>query len=241
MNNRDIYQKDPATRKLLNEGVASVNDEQTSQALAVLRYELETFVCDGQYEKGMSHILENYLKNIEHAQQPAVWVSGFYGSGKSHLVKMLRALWIDTVFEDGATARGIANLPQGIRDNLKELSTQAKRHGGLHAASGTLGAGASGSVRLALLRVIFKSAGLPEQYPVARFVTWLRQEGIQDEVRGHVERNGFDWDEELDNFYVAEGLARCPGCGQAQSLHITFFLCRDPEQSLSPRSGHFQR
>ena len=205
MINRDIYQKDPATRKLLNEGVASVNDEQTSQALAVLRYELETFVCDGQYEKGMSHILDNYLKNIEHAEQPAVWVSGFYGSGKSHLVKMLRALWIDTVFEDGATARGIANLPQGIRDSLKELSTQAKRHGGLHAASGTLGAGASGSVRLALLRVIFKSAGLPEQYSVARFVTWLRQEGIQDKVRGHVERNGFDWTKNWTTFTWPRG------------------------------------
>ena len=203
---RDIYQKDPATRKLVNEGVASVNDEMTSQALAVLRYELETFVCDGQYDKGMSHILETYLKNIDQAQQPAVWVSGFYGSGKSHLVKMLRALWVDTVFEDGATARGIANLPQGIGDSLKELSVQAKRHGDLHAASGTLGAGASGSVRLALLRIIFKSAGLPEQYPVARFVMWLKQEGIETQVRGHVEQNGFDWDEELDNFYVAEGL-----------------------------------
>jgi hypothetical protein len=206
MNNRDIYQKDPATRKLVNEGVASVNDEKTRQALAVLRYELETFVCDGQYEKGMSHILETYLKNIDQAQQPAVWVSGFYGSGKSHLVKMLRALWVDTVFEDGATARGIANLPQGITDHFKELSTQAKRHGGLHAASGTLGAGASGSVRLALLRILFKSAGLPEQYPVARFVMWLKHEGIYDQVRAHVEQNGFDWDEELDNFYVAEGL-----------------------------------
>ncbi len=206
MNNRDIYQKDPATRKLVNEGVASVNDEKTSQALAVLRYELETFVCDGQYEKGMLHILETYLKNIDQAQQPAVWVTGFYGSGKSHLVKMLRALWVDTIFEDGATARGIANLPQGITDNFKELSTQAKRHGGLHAASGTLGAGASGSVRLALLRIIFKSAGLPEQYPVARFVMWLKYEGIYDQVRSHVEQNGFDWDEELDNFHVAEGL-----------------------------------
>ena len=206
MNNRDIYQKNPATRKLVNEGVASVNDEKTSQALAVLRYELETFVCDGQYEKGMSHMLDTYLKNIDQAQQPAVWVSGFFGSGKSHLVKMLRALWEDTVFEDGATARGIANLPQDIGDNLIELSTQAKRHGGLHAASGTLGAGASGSVRLALLRIIFKSAGLPEQYPVARFVMWLTHEGIHDQVRAHVEQNSFDWDEELDNFYVAEGL-----------------------------------
>ena len=206
MTNRDIYQKDPATRKLVNEGVANVNDDTSGQALNVLRYELETFVCDGQYEKGMSHILETYLKNIDQAQQPAVWVSGFYGSGKSHLVKMLRALWVDTVFEDGATARGIANLPQGIRDSLKELSTQAKRHGGLHAASGTLGASASGSVRLALLRILFKSAGLPDQYPVARFVMWLRREGIYDQVRYTVEQNGYDWDEELDNFYVAEGL-----------------------------------
>jgi len=206
MNNRDIYQKDPATRKLINEGVASVNDEKTSQALAVLRYELETFVCDGQYEKGMGHILETYLKNIDQAQQPAVWVSGFYGSGKSHLVKMLRALWMDTVFDDGATARGIANLPQNITDQLKELTTQAKRHGGLYGTSGTLGAGASGSVRLALLRIIFKSVGLPEQYPVARFVMWLKAEGIYDQVRSHGEQNGFDWDEELDNFYVAEGL-----------------------------------
>jgi hypothetical protein len=206
MKNRDIYQKDPTTRKLVNEGVASVNDETTGHALAVLRYELETFVCDGQYEKGMSHILETYLKNIDQAQQPAVWVSGFYGSGKSHLVKMLRALWVDTVFEDGASARGIAQLPQGISDHLRELSTQAKRHGGLHAASGTLGSGASGSVRLALLRILFKSVDLPEQYPVARFVMWLRHEGIYDQVRNQVEANGFDWNEELDNFYVAEGL-----------------------------------
>ena len=92
-----------------SKGVASVNDEKTSHAMAVLRYELETFVCDGQYEKGMAHILETYFKNFDQAQQPAVWVSGFYGSGKSYLVKMLRALWVDTVFEDGATARGIAN------------------------------------------------------------------------------------------------------------------------------------
>jgi hypothetical protein len=206
MKNRDVYQKDPTTVKLVNEGVANVNDDSTSESLVVLRYELETFVCDGQYEKGTSHILETYLKNIDQPQQPAVWVSGFFGSGKSHLVKMLRALWIDAAFEDGATARGIARLPQGVRDHLAELGTQGKRHGGLHAASGTLGSGAEGSVRLALLRIIFKSVGLPEQYPVSRFVMWLKHEGILDQVRQHVESKGFSWDEELNNFHVAEGL-----------------------------------
>lgn len=206
MKNREIYVVDPSTRKLVNEGVASVNDDTSTTGLAVLRYELETFVCDGQYEKGMAHILETYLKNVAEAQQPAVWVSGFFGSGKSHLVKMLRALWVNVKFGDGATARGIANLPQNIEDLLTELSTQGTRHGGLHAASGTLGSGASGSIRLALLRIIFKSVGLPEQYPVARFVMWLKKEGIQDRVRNTLESNGYDWAEELANFYVAEGL-----------------------------------
>ncbi len=206
MQNRQIYVTDPEARKLVNEGVASVNDDMSPAALAVLRYELETFVCDGQYEKGLAHILETYLKNIQQAQQPAVWVSGFYGSGKSHLVKMLRALWVDTSFEDGATARGIAALPQDIGDHLKELTTQGKRHGGLHAASGTLGSGATGSVRLALLGIIFKSVGLPEQYPLARFVLWLKKEGIQEEIEEQLKAHGYDWEEELDNLQVAEGL-----------------------------------
>lgn len=206
MMNREIFTKDPSTRRLANEGVANVNYEQSRQAMEVLRFELETFVCEGQYEKGLFHILDSYLQDISRPQQQAVWVSGFYGSGKSHLVKILRALWVNTIFEDGATARGIANIPQNISDVLKELSTQTKRHGGGHAASGTLGAAASGSVRLALLRIIFQSCELPEQYPVARFVMWLKKEGIYEKVQRSVEQKGFNWQEELDNFYVAEGL-----------------------------------
>lgn len=119
---------------------------------------------------------------------------------------MLRALWINTEFSDGATAHSIASLPQNIVELLKALMIQAKRHGGLHAASGTLGAGASGSVRLALLRILFKSAGLPEHYPLARFVMWLKNENIYDSVRSSVESSGHNWQEELDNFYLAEGL-----------------------------------
>ena len=203
MYNREIYRKDPLTVKLLNEGVAKVNDER----MDVLRYELETFVCDGQYEKGLARILETYLKNIGNPQQPGVWVSGFFGAGKSHLVKMLKALWIDTIFEDGATARGIASLPVSINELLKELSIQAKRHGGLHAASGTLGSSSRDkSVRLALLAIIFKSIGLPEEYNKATFVLWLKNEGIFKEVCERVEKLNHTWQEELDNFHVAEGL-----------------------------------
>ena len=199
MLNQEIYLVNPANRKIVNEGVASVNDDQQR----VLRYELDTFVCDGQYEKGLEHILEVYLTNLNQEQQPGVWVSGFFGSGKSHLVKMLAAFWTDRVFDDGTTARGLATLPENVKANLKELTNAGKRFGGLHAAVGTLGAGAGGSVRLSLLRIIFKSVGLPEQYQQARFVMRLQKEGILDTVRAAVEKGGDNWSEELDNLYVS--------------------------------------
>ena len=57
-----------------------------------LRFELETFVCDGQYEKGLAHILETYLKNIDQAQQPAVWVSSAVPKSVSHLTAWSSAI-----------------------------------------------------------------------------------------------------------------------------------------------------
>jgi hypothetical protein len=129
MINREVYEKDPATNKLLNNGVAKVTSGQSDPELETLRYELTNFVCDGQYADGLSRILSTYLTSLEKSEQPGVWVSGFFGSGKSHLVKMLQHLWCDFQFPDGARARGLAKLPQPITDLLTELSTQARRLG----------------------------------------------------------------------------------------------------------------
>ena len=179
MLNRDIYNKAPKENRLANNGVAEVSEDHSEAAQAILRYELESFVCDGQYEKGLETILDKFLLNLDAGtEQPGVWISGFYGSGKSHLAKMLRTLWTDYQFTDGATARSLAKLPTGVFEHLKELSTQGKRHGALHAAAGKLGAGAGDKVRLALLGIVFKSKDLPEQYNQAQFVLWMKGEGI---------------------------------------------------------------
>lgn len=189
--NRDLYSKDPVDFKLLNNGVARVSDARDDKELQTLRYEMQTFVCEGEYEKGLAKILRTFLGNLSRPEQPAVWVSGFYGSGKSHLVKLLRYLWTDFKFPlNGAAARDLTNLPNEIKDLLKELSTEGKRHGGLFAAGGTLGASGGDSVRLALLRIVFEGADLPEDYPAARFVLWLKKEGLLDKVRDRIESLG---------------------------------------------------
>ena len=200
MKNCEIYNIAPQKRKLENDGVADVN----SSSEDVLRYELKTFVCDGQYKDGMQRVLQTFLNNISKPEQPAVWVSGFYGSGKSHLVKMMSVLWENHKFADGATARDVADLPPEIDELFKELSLQGRRHGGLHSARGTLSSGASESVRLLIMGIIFKSAGLPENYAKSKLILWLRREGIEQAVREKIVAAGGNWQEEIDNMYVAE-------------------------------------
>ncbi|AKX54390.1 hypothetical protein AKN90_00615 [Thiopseudomonas alkaliphila] len=208
MLNRDIYLTEPKNKTLANNGVAVVKDDQSEAALSTLRYELETFVCEGEYQAGLDKILSTYLRNLGgNNEQPGIWISGFYGSGKSHLAKMLRAFWTNQVFSDGMEARDIAELPQNIKDHFVELSTAAKRHGGLHAASGTLGAGITNNVRLALLNIIFNSVGLPEQYNQARFVLWLKRKGIFQSVKQAVEAGGDSWTEELKDLYMSRNIA----------------------------------
>ncbi|NLY00886.1 MAG: BREX system P-loop protein BrxC, partial [Rhodopirellula sp.] len=208
MKNKQLFQRDPTVSMLLNDGVAAVREAASAKEIETLRYELGHFVCEGQYEDGLIRILESYLGNVSSTTQPAAWVSGFYGSGKSHLLKMFRHLWVDTRFDDGSTARGLARLPQEVQDLLRELDTLGKRSGGLHAASGTLPSGGGESVRLAVLSIVLASKGLPEALPQAQFCMWLQRNGIFDKVKAAVEKAGKEFFGELHDLYVSPILAK---------------------------------
>ncbi len=224
MKNREIFLRDPATAKLMNNGQARINDGMTAQQWATLREELSNFVCEGQYADGMLRILEAFLGRVGGTDQSGAWVSGFYGSGKSHLLKMIGHLWMNTVFPDGATARSLVpRLPVEIEAVLKELDTAGRRAGGVHAAFGALPSGSAESTRLTILGIILRSCELPDQYRLAKFCLYLKNNGFYDKVKKEVEAAGKDFMRELEDLAVSPVLGAAilksvPHLGNVESL-----------------------
>ena len=63
MKNREVYRRDPDKIVLLNNGVAAMTDAETDDDRRTLRFELEHFVCEGQYRAGLVRILDAYMGN----------------------------------------------------------------------------------------------------------------------------------------------------------------------------------
>ncbi len=85
----------PVSRPI--EGVIKADDE------AHLYEELSEYVLTNEVAKRLEHFLDAY---IAYEGANGVWISGFFGSGKSHLLKML-ALLLENRIIDGRTALDI--------------------------------------------------------------------------------------------------------------------------------------
>lgn len=206
----EVMQRDPRVSSLANEGQARIRNEDDQRAQKELRAELETFVCDGQYGRAIEGILASFLTQLNQPRQHAAWVSGFYGSGKSHLLKMLGHLWVNTEFADGSKARTLVpQLPENVQAHLRELDNQSHRVGkAAFAVAGTLPASSSEHVRSSVLSIILRASGYPVLYPQARFCFWLQDNRWYERVKTVVESAGKDWLAELDRLYVSPLIAQ---------------------------------
>jgi hypothetical protein len=86
---REIFRK-PVDRPI--EGVIKADDNTN------LRREVEEYVITNEVSKKLSSFFDAYLSG---EASNGVWISGFFGSGKSHLLKMLSLLlqnWTDSDF-----------------------------------------------------------------------------------------------------------------------------------------------
>jgi energy-coupling factor transporter ATP-binding protein EcfA2 len=88
---RDIFEK---TVDRAIDGVIKADDEES------LRIELDEYVITGEIGRRLEQFLDAY-NNYKTAN--GVWISGFFGSGKSHLLKML-ALLLENREVDGVKA-----------------------------------------------------------------------------------------------------------------------------------------
>jgi hypothetical protein len=207
MLNKDVLAHDPSSFRLADGGVAKVSFPPEPDQKAILREQLQTFVCEGAYAEALRRMLEAFNAAAgRRADVPAAWISGFYGSGKSLLAAMLGALWVNLEFEDGATAEGLVpNLPSEVRAALRELRTNAQRLGGLLVGGATLGRGAQHPVK-AILDVVLAATGLPSggdlRPPLAAL--WLDEQGILGEVRANL---GTDFDRAAREFLLDDGFA----------------------------------
>lgn len=207
MKSKELFTLNPEQVNLKNEGVAKIRAINESEDLSIVEYELKTFVCEGEYHEGLKKILEFYLQNYSSTEQPAFWVSGFYGSGKSHLVKMASYLWNDFEFPNGKTARSIKPLPQDIKDLFVEIDRKQKFQGKLSIA-GTLRDFPSKDIRYSFLQIFLNSLGLPQQYHHFKFVHWLKKEGMYDGVQAILEASGKNLKTEIGRIFVSTALAK---------------------------------
>ncbi|KQO59592.1 hypothetical protein ASF22_08105 [Methylobacterium sp. Leaf87] len=235
---KDILVRNP-TEALANQGqarIATVDDERT---MGELRYELSTFVCEGAFQSALVRMLASYVQNVGRtdAAQKGAWVSGFFGSGKSHLLKMAAHLWQNTQLPGGLSARGaVHDLPSEVADALKELDTASKRAGGLLAAAGTLLGGAMDTPRLTIIGIILRAVRLPDQVPQARFCLWLHDEGKLEAVEASIAATGRTFSKEINNMYVSRPLAKAvldviPGFAADEADAIKAFRSQFPAQT----------
>jgi hypothetical protein len=89
---RELFSK-PVERPI--EGVIKADDDRHLQT------EVEEYVVTGEIRKGLEQLAERY-RNETNAN--GVWISGFFGSGKSHLLKILSLFLENRVLSGGQTA-----------------------------------------------------------------------------------------------------------------------------------------
>jgi hypothetical protein len=241
MLNKDALARDPGSFVLVDGGVAKVRFPPEPETLPVLREQLQMFVCEGAYSDALRKILDAYnavaaTKN----DTPAVWISGFYGSGKSLLASMLGALWADVTFPDGATAEGLIHgVPSEVTAALRELRTTAKRLNTRLVVAGVKLGEDSDDPFKAVLQPILRAAGLPGTSDLRPMLCalWLSEQGILKQVR---EALGTSFQHAIESFTMddrvaAAAVAAKPSLGTAQELLGRFLAtyANEPEPTAS--------
>ncbi|WP_130279999.1 BREX system P-loop protein BrxC [Microcella alkaliphila] len=218
----DIFEKD-ITRPI--DGVIKADDATH------LGTEVEEYVLTNEAEKALSNLLEDYT-NYTNAN--GVWISGFFGSGKSHLLKMLAHLLGDVDGHKLPRAQVSESFMSKTSDNF--LMASLKKAESIPARSllfnidqvaDAQGGDKTDAILKVFIKVFNNSRGYYGMQPhVARFERDLDMRGVLNEFKDAYRRiAGISWNEgrELDVLEepnVAAAYAEITGTANGAPVNI---------------------
>ena len=200
--NKDIYR---TIEKVITYGVSQ--EER-------LKAEISEYVVTESIEEQFEKLLSNMQAAMEVGGQNevGVWVSGFYGSGKSSFTK-----YLGLAFDDNITIDGTPFI-QHLQDRLKKSTTKAllnsvaKRFPAavlmLDLASEQLAGATMEEVSTVLYYKVLQWAGYSRNLKVAAFERKLKKESRHDEFLQIFNEytEGLDWDDYRNDELVVDSV-----------------------------------
>jgi hypothetical protein len=210
--------RDAILRDLDNPPDPIVYIEATARLATDINEYVLTDRLAGEFVRVLEPVIESARPGRGPSEKVGIWVSGFFGSGKSHFAKLAGHVLADTPV--GAdTARGLfaAHLRVGRSNDerLAGLLQEARNYRlACHLVAFDIQSlqapGMEVNAGLIFLRAFYQSLGLSARPGVAEAELDLRSEGKYDEfLRLYQQRTGRPWDGDKNRATATSQLAAC--------------------------------
>ena len=188
----ELFRK-PVERPI--EGVIKADDDR------YLQTEVEEYVVTGEIRRGLDQLANRYL-NEPNAN--GVWISGFFGSGKSHLLKILSLVLENRALQGGQTAADII-LPkiddEIIRGDLRLAAAVPSRSllFNIDQKADAIGGDPTAPILEVFVKVLNELQGYyAKQGHIAEFECDLDSRGeLADFKKTYADISGRSWEEDL--------------------------------------------
>ncbi len=250
---RDLFVRS-VEKRVANAGVARVWDR------TVLREEITEYVLTDTIERNLRDFLALFVESMDTRgsdqaiQAMAAWCSGFFGSGKSHFVKVLGHLLGNDIVDEnsGDTATGLfrSRILDGspyktdIEGYLHQIATRAWCRPIFMEVKAKQDLINPNSVAEICLSAFYESAyGFSPDIRVARHEHFMVRRGIYEDFKTrYQDTTGTPWEEARTDYYyyqeqIAEVLAQC-GEGFS-SADKALEALSDADENIRVTSGDF--
>ncbi len=210
--------RDTIERDLTNEPQSVVKVYET----AVLRTDLMEYVLTDQLARAFTRVLEGV---VESARPPGgetgkvgIWISGFFGSGKSHFAKLAGHLLADTAVGGDSARELFSRLLHSGRppdERLQELLQEANTYRlNCHLVAFDITARHSPvddrNVGITFLRTFYDSLGLSTFIPFAEREIEIQDAGLHKQFQELYQiKTGTDWEKDKDLTISSPPFAEC--------------------------------